>query len=83
MQAEALLEQMLKLRGMGYLDVKPDKITFSAITTAWANSRDPSAGKRTEQLLEQMQEQYETGNIDVKLNTISCNAVITAWLGKE
>ena len=60
-------------------DVKPDTISFNAVLSAWANSRDPSAAKRTEAILEYMQELYDAGNVDVKPNTICFNSAISAW----
>jgi hypothetical protein len=46
---------MQKLYEAGNPDVKPNTVSFNTVIKAWADSQDPSAGKRAEATLNQMQ----------------------------
>eukprot|EP00571_Detonula_confervacea_P002530 CAMPEP_0172318850 /NCGR_PEP_ID=MMETSP1058-20130122/36021_1 /TAXON_ID=83371 /ORGANISM="Detonula confervacea, Strain CCMP 353" /LENGTH=831 /DNA_ID=CAMNT_0013033769 /DNA_START=163 /DNA_END=2655 /DNA_ORIENTATION=- len=62
------------------LQIMPDKISYTSVLMAWANTRgDSSAGEKAEELLGQMQEMYEGGNGDVKPDTVTYNAVLKVW----
>jgi hypothetical protein len=70
---------MSELQEAGYPDVTPNTVSFNSVITAWANSRDPSAGRRAKAILNQMLELHEAGNADAKPDTTTFNSVINAW----
>jgi hypothetical protein len=44
-RAEAILDRMLEFHEAGDPNVSTDTITFNSVNHAWANNRDPSAGR--------------------------------------
>jgi hypothetical protein len=70
---------MLEFHEAGEQNVNLDTITINSVTNAWANSRDPSAGKRAEAIIDRMLEFHEASDPNVNPDTITFNSVTIAW----
>lgn len=91
-RAQSLLDQMLSLytqrnstdegsRNNNWEHVKPNKISYNSVITAWARSNERGSARKAEDLLRNMYEFYnnESGlDISCKPDSRSFNAVINA-----
>ncbi|KAL7458559.1 hypothetical protein ACHAWC_010920 [Mediolabrus comicus] len=92
-RAQSLLDQMLSLytqrnnnndegsRNNNWEHVKPNKISYNSVITAWARSNERGSARKAEDLLRNMYEFYnnESGlDINCKPDSRSFNAVINA-----
>lgn len=80
MQAEALLQQMLRPSPRKDEElVHPDTVVFNAAINAWASSGDPQSGTKALALLRQMKQLEELEGYDTKPDIITYNTILSAW----
>ena len=78
--AEDLLVYMEESYRSGlHPNAKPDAMSYSSVTVAYARSGEKGAAERAERLLERMNAQYLAGVSDVKPSRICYNALIDCW----
>ena len=79
-QAVALFERMKALGETGTIE-KPDLVSYSALISAFANSKGDKVenARRAEGALRDLQSAYELGALSLRPNRIVYNGCINAW----
>jgi hypothetical protein len=78
--AEKLLVYMENAYKAGiHPSAKPDPMSYSSVTVAYARSGEKGAAERAERLLQRMSDRFLSGESDVKPSRVCYNALIDCW----
>ena len=76
--ADEVIEEMLKLDGAGYLDIKPDIVTYTNVLHCYSTSKRDDALDRSLELLDQLEEMHASGQGDMRPSRLTMNCVVNA-----
>ena len=73
------MEELFRSGKYEYGDMKPDAISYTSVTNAWAGFRSRAEPRRNEQILRHMRDLRDTGNAAAVPNTVAYNTVLKSW----
>jgi pentatricopeptide repeat protein len=78
-EAEKTLEYMEKCYQEGNEDMKPDRVAYGAVLSAWARSDEENAIDRALSIFRYMLKRHEEGDADFNLHSSMFNALLSAF----